>query len=235
MLDVIIYEEDEVSIKKNKRIINKTLTGVYTTRVFKKCDSELISLIDEGNRKLYIINMETENNYGLKLATRIRKKHFDDIIILTAKCGMYYDLAFNNRLMALDYICKCNDYDKRLFQTISEVNKIVYSGMIFTFKYNRVVYRIPFKDINYIEKETNIKRCIIHTVNGKYYIVNSLDYLLNELRNGFLRTHQSCIINVNNIKMLDCTSGEVIFINNDYTSLLTEKAKREIKKLMLGN
>ena len=35
---------------------------------------------------------------------------------------------------------------------------------IFIFSYKRNIYRIPYNDINYIEKESNIKRCIIHTI-----------------------------------------------------------------------
>ena len=231
MLDVIVYEDEEVSIKKNRKIIQESLKYIdYRINVFKEYNEELIKIIHNKNRKLYIISLEAGNYQGLNLAVDIRKQGLDDIVILTANCAKYYDTTFNNRLLAFDYICKNTDYDKRLMDAISEAGKILTNNQMFIFKYNHVIYRIPFKNINYIEKETNIKRCIIHTCNKESYIVSSIDKLANMLKLNFIKTHQSCIVNLDNIKILDCINNKIVFENDDYTTLLTEHTKREIKK-----
>lgn len=236
MLDVIVCGDDEVSIKENREIVSLGLGDIsYKFKSFDKWDDQLTSIINTNKQKIYIINLETENDNGFNLAKEIRKKHFNDIIILTAKSTRYYNKIFNNRLLIFDYICKNNYYANRLLKTIIDASKLLLNEEVFLFKYNHTIYRIPYKDINYIEKETNIKRCIIHTSDNEYYIVSSINKLLNDLNVCFVRTHQSCIVNINNIKMLDCVNNRIYFDNKEHTSLLTEKAKREIRKIMLGD
>ena len=237
MLDVIVYEDDEVSINRIKKIVNRTLGDYgfeYRISVFKKYNDLLLKMINNDNKKIYLINLETDKNSGLKLSSDIRKKDLNDIVILTAKCGKYYEAAFSNQFVAFDYICKCDDYNKRLFNTFAKVCKVLCTSEMFVFKYKRMIYRIPYRDINYVEKETNIKRCIIHTITEEYYIVSSIDKLLEELNRSFIKTHQSCIVNLNNIKLLDCVNNRIVFANDDYTSLVTENAKREIKKWLFN-
>ena len=105
-------------------------------------------------------------------------------------------------------------------------------GNIFTFMYNHVLYRIPYEDINYIEKELQIKRCIIHTIEKDYYIVNSINNINDNLVGMFIKTSQSCIINFMNVRNVDCANNLVYFKNGDTTSLITNKMKKIIKEYM---
>ncbi len=237
MLDVIIYEDDEVSIKKNVGIINKLLIDrdiLYHIHTFKKCNNDFIKLISNANKKIFIINLESDNNHGIEVATIIRKINYDNIIILTASCRRYYKSVFSNRLMAFDYVCKNKTYDNKLYVAINDAIKDITKDDMFVFTYKRVIYRIPFKSINYIEKEANIKRCIIHAIDDDYYIVNSINKLDGELNGNFIKTHQACIINTDNIKMLDCVNNKVIFNNGSYVNLITENAKKEIKEWLFS-
>lgn len=238
MLDVIIYEDDEVSIKENKKIVNRSLVDKdidYQIHIFRKCDSKFTKLINSNSKKIFIINIETNNKHGIEVAAVVRKMNFDNVIILTANCGKYYKYVFNNKLIAFDYICKNKDYSNKLCNSVIDAIKFIQKDDVFVFKYKSIIYRILFNDINYIEKETSVKRCIIHTPEQDYYIVSSIDRLNNMLRSNFVKTHQSCIVNTNNIKMLDCVNNRVIFNDNSYTGLVTEKAKREIKEYLFNN
>lgn len=238
MLDVIIYEDEEVSINQNIKVINNLLIDddiEYQIHVFRKYNDEFIGLINNSNRKLFIINLETDNNRGIEVATIIRKISFDNIIILTANCGKHYKNVFSSRLMAFDYIYKNRDYDNKLCSAISDAIKIIRRNDMFVFEYKHIVYRIPFKSINYIEKEANIKRCIIHTVDNVYYIVSSINKLISVLNNNFIKTHQACIINAYNVKILDCINNKIIFKDGSYVSLVTESSKRKIKELLFNN
>ncbi len=101
---------------------------------------------------------------------------------------------------------------------------------IFIFSYKRNIYRIPYNDINYIEKESNIKRCIIHTIKDNYYISQPITKLEKELKDMFIKTHQSCIINVNNIK--EITKNQIKFYNNDITNLINKNMKGKLLDLL---
>lgn len=106
----------------------------------------------------------------------------------------------------------------------------LYSKEIFTFSYKRIIYRIPYNEINYIEKESNIKRCIIHTNKGIYYITSSISKLEYMLNDSFIITHQSCIINLNNIR--EITKDGVKFYNDDETNLINKSMKNKLLGLL---
>ena len=112
---------------------------------------------------------------------------------------------------------------------------ILYRQGILTFTYNHVVYRIPYNSIYYIEKEPLIKRCIIYTTNGKFFISRSINWLENVLEYGFIRTHQSCIVNIDNIKNIDFVSNVITFKNGMSTNLLANKKKKEVKSRVAVN
>jgi len=132
-------------------------------------------------------------------------------------------------LMALDFISLKNIFDKRLAEDIRLALKIMYRDKTFIFKYNYIVYQIPYNHICYIEKEPSLKRCIIHTINDDYYVVDSISNLTTKLGPGFYRTHQSCIVNIGNIKEINLCSNIITFRNGIKTNLLSDKKKKDIK------
>ncbi len=226
MLDIIIYGGSVRKRSVEKRLIENVLSNYnidYNLYNF----SDLDNIINDNYmKKIYIINVM--NSEYVKMLSLIRRKDPYCIIISVANSKKYhYDL--NNKLMVLDFIFG-NNYADRLSKDLDYAINLIYRYYVFTFKYNHVVYAIPYDKINYIEKESSIKRCIIHTLDGNYYIVSSLSRILLSLSNGFLRTHQSCIVNINNIKKIDLALNKIIFNNNDTTSLLANSVKKDINK-----
>jgi len=230
MLDVIVYENNNISFKNDIEIINAALMNVDIDCCVYKYE-EYRS--DVNAFKIFIVNIDANSNYGLKLAKLIRNKYHNSMIILMSDNNKNdYDIC-KYHLMVFDFIDKTDNYKNRLKDDLLQIVDKFYNDFSFIFKYNRVIYRLPYSSINYIEKETNIKRCIIHTINGNYYIVSTIGELFKNLNNKFIRTHQSCIVNVDNIKALDCKSNSIIFNNEDGTSLLNENAKKQLKELMI--
>lgn len=233
MLNFIIYEDNKSYMQKNVECINKTLASYdidYRIYRFSCCNDKLFEMIQNKElKKIYILDVEMNDISGIELASRIREDDWDSIIIFATAYDKYHNDVFYNRLMVLDFICKYTGYQKRLTEDIEAALKIVYKQKTFVFKYNHVVYRIPYSHICYIEKEPLIKRCVIHTMNNKFYVVNSINNLVSALGAGFVKTHQSCIVNINNIKELDLSNNVIVFKNGDETSLLTEKMKKELK------
>jgi len=233
MLDIVVYEDNKKFLQKNVSSINLALADYdIDYRIHKcKCSYELDSLINnKEGKKIYILGAEVNEVSGLEVATKIREYDWDSIIIITTEDDKYKSDVFYTRMMVLDFISKDNDYDNRLIDDIRLAISIIDKQRVFTFKYNRIIYRIPYNQICYIEKEPTVKRCIIHTVNGEYSISSSINGILSQLNDDFCRTHQSCIVNLNNIERIDLSTNVIIFKNGDKTDMLTAKMKREVKR-----
>ena len=97
---------------------------------------------------------------------------------------------------------------------------------------DKLLYRISYSDIYYIEKELKSKKSIIITKYGKFHLFKSLNELEEELDNRFFRSHQSAIVNLDNVERIDFENNVIIF-NNDFTcSLLSRSAKKILKKMV---
>jgi len=234
MLNIIIYEDKPLYMQKNINAINTALANYdidYRIYKFDIFNDELNTLIKNKDLdKLYILDVETSDKSGIEVASIIREDDFESVIIFATAYDKYHNDIFYNRLMVLDFVCKYNGYEKRLKEDIIAAVKILYDNKTFVFKYNHVVYRVPYSQINFVEKEPLIKRCIIHTINNDLYIVNSIDRLVKLLGSGFLRTHQSCIVNIDNIKEVDFANNVITFKDNTSTVLLTDKMKGRLKE-----
>ena len=225
MLDVIVYEDDNISLKKDIRLVRKILENTRISYdVYKYKDYINSSEVF----KIFIVYID--NNKDLETAKIIRDRYFDSVIILVT-CDNNSDI-YNYHLMAFDHLVRNNDYENNLRNDLLEIIDKFGNEASFIFKYKRTIYRLPCGSINYIEKETNMKRCIIHTKNGNYYIVGTIANIFKKLNCKFIKTHQSCIVNVSNIKALDCGNNVIIFDNDDTTSLVNEVAKKKIKEWM---
>ena len=234
MLNIIVYEDDMRLMQKNIGLINRILADYdidYHIHKFSGFNEEFRKIINTNNIfKIYILDMQISDISGIEVASYIREIELDSIIIFVNAFNDCLNDIFYNRLMVLDYICRYDGYENRLKDDIESIIKIYNKNRIFSFKYNYIMYRIPYSDINYIEKEPLIKRCIIHTQDNQLYIINSIEKLIKILGVNFIKTHQSCIVNIDNILEIDCVKNIIVFKNGEETHLLTDKAKRELKE-----
>ena len=233
MINIVVYGKDD-SNKKNIKVINIALARYnvdYRTYVFNDYNEDFETIIKNDLIKIYILDVGSGGK-GIDVALKIRKNEINSIIIFIADCNKYQNAVFSNRLMVLDFICKNNNYEERLCNDIVYALKKIYEKKSFVFKYNHVVYRIPYSQINYIEKEPTIKRCVIHTLNGNYYVVNSIQRLSEILGICFYKAHQSCIVNMENIKKVCLNNNIIIFNNGEYTMLFSDKYKNDLMELL---
>lgn len=234
MLNIIICEDNEIFMKKNVDSINIALANIdidYRIHKFDWYCDELGKLIRNREiKKIYLLDVEINGTSGLEIASKIRENDWESIIIIATAYDKYHNDVFYTRLMVLDFICKYKGYEERLVDDIKAAVNVTCRQSLFVFKYNHVVYRLPYSSICYIEKEPLIKRCIIHTYNNNFYIVKSISWLLDNLGDEFIQTHQSCIVNINNIKEVDCSTNTITFKSGESTSLLSDKKKKEVKE-----
>ena len=235
MINIVVYGDNNTILSKCINSIDASLfdCGInYQIDRYNEYSKKMKLVIKNKDKKIYILDNDSDES-GLRIAYKIRKNDYDSIIIMIGKC--YIDLSMS-RVMLLDYVCLGKNFENRLIDDIGIAVSIIDKSIDgennnFIFEYKRVLYKIPFNDITYIEKESNIKRCIIHTINNdSYYITDSLNSIMERLVGDFYRSHQSCIINLSNIRVLELGNNMVIFKNGDMTDMVTCSSKKEIKK-----
>ena len=233
MVNFIICEDNNHVSNIYKNIISKVCMPYdfnYSINCFEKYSVEFKNLIHkQDNIKIYILDLELPNKSGIDIAREIRKIDWDSIIILLIDFSKHVSDVFSERIMALDIIFKDNSSDDRLIDDIKLAISIFAKQTFFTFKYNHIIYRIPYSDICYIEKESTIKRCIIHTLDDKYYITESVSSILSHLSSSFCRIHQSCIINFDNVSRYNLSTNMIVFNNGDMTDMISSKMKNVVK------
>ena len=226
MFDIVVCSSNLDLMNRSIKVINSIFIGYefdYHIDKFKNSNYKLMNTIKNGKRKIYVIDSEM-----LDIVYKIREDDFISIIIFISLHDEADIDLFHRKLLVLDYLCFDENYDDNLAKDIDTSLKILFKDNVFSFKYNHIVYLIPYENINYIEKEPNIKRCIIHTLDKEYYVVNSIQGIKDSLNGMFIKSSQSCIINMMNAKYIDCTNNMVYFKNGDTTSLVTNKAKKVI-------
>ena len=234
MLDIVVYDDIEENIRDIDDVINKALVNYginYHTYKFSNLNQDFKNIInDDTLLKIYIIEINMDNDFWINIFKYIRNIEPFGIIIFITVYDKYLNYILDNKFMVLDFIIKDDNYRDRLNDDIDKVISMMFEQKVLAFKYKNIFYRIPYKQINYIEKESSVKRCIIHTTFDNFYIVSSLDKLLTVLDRNFVRVHQSCIINVNNVFKIDLSKNIIIFKNEDEINLLSDKAKKDTKK-----
>ena len=182
-------------------------------------------------QKVYVLDIELGDVSGLEIASEIRERDLDSIIIFVTSHNEYKNDIFYSRLLAIDYIPKDCLWQTRFESTLVYTIKAVNRRRVLAFDFNYNSYRVPFDDILYIEKVQDNPKCIIYTENGtKYEINSSITKLINILGPNFFQSHKSCIINIDKIKKINYADNTITFINNECVYLLSNRKKKELRE-----
>ena len=236
MIKFMICDDNEEALNKANRAVTKVMMQCemeYKVYRFTKYNSELKSLIneDEGNIKVYILDIELPGISGLEIASEIRETDYKSIVIFVTAHSECQNDIFYSRLQAMDFISKYRRYQERLEETLNLVLANIYRQKTLEFNYNHTFYRILYSEITYIEKVQSQGKCLIHLLNkDEKYITTSLAKLEKELKPIFYQTHKSCLVNTDNIKQIDYATSTIHFKNGDKTDLLTQNARKGLKE-----
>ena len=238
MINFIVCE-DEKTIRKNtvdqifKFMMNYDID--YKIHEFDCYDEKFKKIVskDEGF-KIYFLDIKTDKGSGIDAARIIREKHEDwsSIIIIMTSYSEYKYEVLSSRLYILDFINKLDDCDRKIKEDLKIAMK-AYDNIHKTinFEYNHTYYKIEYRQIIYIEKEPDSKRCIIKTKTGEQPIPGTLSKIYEELDDRFFKTHKSMIVNINDIEKYDKKANKITFKNGDYTYLIA----RDKKKGLISN
>lgn len=188
--------------------------------------------------KVYFFDIKTKNGSGLDAARFIREE-LDDwnsiIIIVTAFAEYRYE-ALSNRLYLLDFISKFDNCKTKLKETLKIIYKQYNSReKCLTYEYNYTLYKIGLKNIIFIEKEQDSKRCIVHTTYGTFKAPFTLNAISKQLDKRFLKVHKSLILNTDKIRSYDIKENEILFDNGMSTNLISRSGKKELINYVTNN
>ena len=242
MLNFIICDDE----KDFRGLINKEVEKFmmnydvnYKVYQFETYDEkfEKIARSDLGF-KVYFFDIKTSKGSGLDAARFIREEldDWNSIIIIVTAFSEYRYEALSNRLYLLDFISKFDNCKKK----IKEILKIVYKNYnsrekCLNYEYNYILYKIELKNIIFIEKEQDSKRCIIYTTYGTFKAPFTLSAIYKQLDKRFLKVHKSLILNIDKIKTYDTKENEVLFVNGMSTNLISRTGRKELVEYVTNN
>ena len=235
MIKFIICEDNLDTLERTSQAVTKSMIKYdmeYKVYKFPKYTNELKKLINEnGDVKIYILDVELPGISGLEIASEIREDDDDSIIIFATAHPDYRDDIFYSRLSAIDYIPKQKMYCERLQDTIEYVIDKKYKNKSINIISKHTHCKILYKEINYIEKCQMQNKCKIHLVDGETKdVITSITKMKEQLGNTFFQTHKSCLVNLKNIKNIDYTNCIITFQNGDSTNLFAVATKKELRE-----
>ena len=237
MLNFIIYDDEKQFIQRNKKVIDKCMMNYdyeYKCYAFDEYNENFEKIVKRTlGLKIYLLDIETKNKSGLDIARLIREKYNDwsSIIIMITNHNEYKYDALSNRLYLMDFINKLDKWETLLEEDIKRVMTSYTScSDCLTYEFNHSLKRIELKNITYIEKEKDSKKCIIHTLYGDHPIGGTICEVLEKLDDRFIKTSRSTIININQVSEYNKASNEIFFLNGETTTDISRLFKKEVIK-----
>jgi DNA-binding LytR/AlgR family response regulator len=228
MLKIGICDMDADFVKNLVEMLNDILYqyAEWEARIFSDSE-EVVQAIDEGSFQCNLLFMDIfqKKQTGVSVAEYIDEKHVDTDIIFVTTSKDYVFECYRHHTFA--YLLKpLQEYDisKEIKRYLSEMEV---TPKCLTVSNRKNVTRIPLDNILFIE--SNYRTVIVHTQNQAYEYYEKLDQLEKVLgKDGFIRCHQSYLVNVDMITAFD---GKVLQVGKFAVSV-SRKYKESVKKAL---
>lgn len=226
---IIVVEDNRILREREIEAIRKALKD-YDYKIVEYSDftKELKKLIQTPDFKIYVLDIELQNSSGIDIANYIRD--FDDTSEIIM-CSFHYELEYKvlkSKLKILDFVSKYDNAYVNLTNLILEVfNK--HSRKVLKITDKGVILFIVMKDILYISKEKNTRKCVIKTFNNEYLVNKNLEEIKQELNSGFIQVSRNCIVNQNNVEEYNFKDSKIKFKNGEEIDVVLKSFIEKIK------
>ncbi|WP_304443136.1 LytTR family DNA-binding domain-containing protein [uncultured Clostridium sp.] len=235
MVNFIVCEDEKVLRNETKDIIDSLMMNYdidYKINEFDGYNNKFEEIVKKDTGfKIYLLDIKTKKGSGID-AARIIREQYDDwnsVIILITSYSEYKYEALCSRLFLLDYINKLDNCQKKIKEDLVIAMKHYDNKCnMLSYEYNHIYYKVEYRQMIYIEKEPDSKRCIIKTTEGKQTIPGTLNEIYDKLDNRFLKVHKSMVINLDQIKKYEIGKNKITFKNGDHTHLISRNMKKEL-------
>ena len=238
-MDFVVYEDEKEFRKQTVDVITKLMIKSdldYSIKEFDKYNDKLNKIIESGIPKIYILDIEIPNSKsGLDVARKIREKDWNSIIILvTSHVDMGYD-ALKAQIMVLDFISKFNNCEENLTQVLKIALSKIDNKKVLVFKSCGITSRVYTDDILYVLKDTVDRKCIIKTLYGEFSISLTMNEMIEKLDERFYLSHRSCLVNTEQIRVVNWRTGIITFKNGDSIDYISRDKKKGLKEYVSAN
>lgn len=226
---IVVVEDNSILREREIKAIRKALKN-YDYKIVEYSDftKELKKLIQTPDFKIYVLDIELLNSSGIDIANYIRD--FDDTSEIIM-CSFHYELEYKvlkSKLKILDFVSKYDNAYVNLTNLILEVfNK--HSRKVLKITDKGVILFIVMKDILYISKEKNTRKCVIKTFNNEYLVNKNLEEINQELNSDFIQVSRNCIVNQNNVEEYNFKDSKIKFKNGKEIDVVLKSFVEKIK------
>lgn len=207
-MNILIIKEDDRDIKTLKTALNKKYVDINTYKA--KTSKEALKILLSENIDMLIIDMDIENESGLKLTQKIRNEEKYELTPIICIAGDVNNIihAFK-KIHCYDYLVKPYKLEKiteaieKFKKNIKNENKHVILDID---NENKILQKID--DILFVEYYQ--KKCKVVTVKNEYYInVKSLEELFKKMNSkNMIQSHRTVIVNKNKINRCEKISAK---------------------------
>lgn len=226
---IVVVEDNRILRKREIEAIRKALKD-YDYKIVEYSDftKELKKLIQTPDFKIYVLDIELLNSSGIDIANYIRD--YDDMSEIIM-CSFHYELEYKvlkSKLKILDFVSKYDNAYVNLTNLILEVfNK--HSRKVLKITDKGAILFIVMKDILYISKEKNTRKCVIKTFNNEYLVNKNLEEIKQELNSDFIQVSRNCIVNQNNVEEYNFKDSKIKFKNGEEIDVVLKSFIEKIK------
>ena len=244
MVKVVIIDDEKSSRETIKFLLADYFPEVTVSAEAENVD-DAVKIIEEQNPELVFLDIEIKGGTGLHVLQRLKKRDFK-LIFITA----FNDFAIKAiKFSAIDYILKpINEFEFKngVERAILEIGKISNSSQTDTLfanqestKERKLVLRTS-QEIHIV----NISE-IVHCVSDNAYTTFRLntgekivvskgigEYADLLAGFGFLRPHQSHLVNINYIKKLDKSDGGFLILKDKTQIPVSSRQKQQLIDLL---
>lgn len=232
MINFIVVDDNKKFLDIMMGIITKVMMKnkfMYKTHLFDEYDGEFFCAMNSSlSNKIYILDIETKKSSGIDIARKIRKNDVDSIIIFATVHNEAGLVLLKDDLMFLTFICKFDDFENKLSNSINKALEFMHHKVIIKFNDRGTIYTIPFSDILYVTKESNDRRSIIVTTNSEYRVSLTLKEIIDLCEDRLVQTHRSCFVNMDRVRVIDKRDNLIIFDNDVSIDMLSNMYKKGI-------
>lgn len=236
MISFVICEDEKVLATQYKNEIDKFMMKYdheYNCQLFSGYTKEFNNYAKNNQDfKIYLLDIKTNEGSGLDAARMIREELNDwvsMIIIITSYNEYKYD-AFGKRLMLVDFINKLDKCIVHLHQSLEICMKYYDTRpKALKYVYKNTVHNLDYRQIVYIDKEQDSKRCTIHMSNKETIpYQGTIHNLMEILDERFVKISRSTIINSDHINNFDLKTNKIEFKNGEATESISRDLKRGV-------
>jgi two-component system, LytTR family, response regulator len=246
MIDAIIVDDEKNNIDNIHSIIRRYCPNINIV------DSalnavEAKNIIQSKKPALIFLDIQMPGQTGIELLNELQPLNFE-VIFITAY-DQYAIQAF--KFSAVDYLLKPVDKDafitaisravarieskqqnthlNHLLQVLKQQNKAEHRIALSTLKETRFVFA---REIIYCESSNNYTT--VYLESGEHLLVSKPIFEFEELLTdyGFVRCHQSYLVNIQFVKSLRKVDGDSLLLHNEIELPLARSKKEAVKKAL---